>query len=721
LTASNPVIDIDVTDSRLNTAIRSAVASLIPSVTYRIGKAPKAAVICRTATPFPKIRFALVRDNGAPVTNDNGKPAAVEILGDGQQAVISGMHPDTQRPYSYESAMVRGDGGVEMLASAIDRDGLPEISESWVIEKLFPALTSVLGHYALRLEKSGGGGRAGRTNVDQTALLAPSIEVLRECVTRIPNDLDDRGDYIRFLVAVKAASGAHGEDGFEIASEWAARWTGGVNDPAEVRKEWDSLRAPFAVGYDFLASRARAHGFNDAQLEFAAETEAPTSLLRESDLDRFGKKYALVRTLNNAILYTPQTGKPEVMQVAHWRNLTRNETVAGSDGKRVRLSELWLSSPERRLYGHLVFDPSKEPLTEVPSAHGGKDFNLYPGLAVNPSTEGSCDLFLTHIRDVVANGDEVIYRWVINWLASIVQLPQKLPGTALVLRGSQGAGKSFVGEVLERILGSMHVTISDPGALVGRFNSMHEGKLLIQVEEAFFAGDPRNVGRLKNMITAAKVTIERKGIEAYEVGNYARLFITSNVDWVVPAGLGERRFTVLDVSDKWAHNREYHSALRTQMFEEGGCARLVHYLMHEVVIDEKLISRPVATEALRDQQIASLSADRRWLLDILTDGLIPGDDAGTGTTPTDTLYASYEAALRQRGERRASRESLGKFVKKFGITKTRPRNGSERTWLYVFPPLTEVRDRFARDLAMTPEWGDQNDWVSADAIVGSLL
>lgn len=721
LGARHPVIDVDITHPRLNSIIRAVLDDLLNKPLFRVGRAPRAAVICRTAQPFSKIRLAVIQPNGAPSQNDDGKPACVEVLGNGQQAVISGLHPKTDKPYFYERENQRG--GLDLLAAQALTEGFPEISAHWVTETLAPALSAALRPSGYRVGVSGSTAPNARQAVSQEALRAPSIEALRECVDLIPNEIHEREGYIRVLIAIKAAAGDRIEDGLAIALQWADRWTGGTNEPARVEHDYRSLRGPFDLGFDFLTTQARAHGYSDADRDFGviADQPKPKSTATISDVERFNARYAIVRTVSGAILYTPERGPTELIRTSHWRDLTKNEFTTGSDGKRALLSERWLASSERRAYARLVFDPALRPLAPVNGQHGDENFNLYPGLAVAPSPNGACDLFLDHLRTVAANGSEAAYQWVLMWLAALVQQPSRLPGTALVLRGAQGAGKSVVGEVFERLLGPLHVTLSDPGELVGRFNSLHEGKLLIQVEEAFFAGDPRNVGRIKNMITAPKVRIERKGIEPYEISNFARLLITSNEGWVVPAGLGERRFMVLDVNEDRASDRVYHGAMRAQIFENGGAARLLHYLLNEVVIDWDIIGRPLATEALRDQQISSFNADRRWLLDVLMDGAVPGDASGDGTAPADTLYQSYENALRQRGERRTSKEALGKFLRGYGLGRSRRRSGGSRVQFFTFPPLPELRARFARDLALPPDWGDETEWAAADGILGATV
>lgn len=467
-----------------------------------------------------------------------------------------------------------------------------------------------------------------------------------------------------------------------------------------------------------------------AQSEFDVAQSEPTDNGDDAPpsarvaLTAFNQEWALVEDVAGAALHTPPCGPVKIIKLSHARDLCRNRTVVidrGGKPRTVQLFDLWLAWSRRRTYRRLVNDPSLQPRAGVPCPYGGEDYNLWCGFALAPALTGSCNVFLAHLRDVVCREDAEVYRWVLMWLAAMVQRPDRLPGTALVLRGAQGAGKSIVGDIMRTILGdSLAIVVSRPDELTGRFNSLHEGRLLIQVEEAFFAGDKTNVGRLKHMITAHTVRIERKGLEPYELPNFARMLVTSNEAWVVPAGLGERRFMVLDVDSARANDLAYFGALRRQMLEEGGCARLLQYLVHEVVIDWDQIARPLATEALRDQQIASLDPERRWLLDILTDGALPGDDTGEGVAPADALFTQYERFVRDHGGRRASRETLGKLLAPYGVERRRYRTSGERPYCYVFPLLSECRERFARDLAAAPEWDDAAGWGSTPLFSGGV-
>ena len=63
------------------------------------------------------------------------------------------------------------------------------------------------------------------------------------------------------------------------------------------------------------------------------------------------------------------------------------------------------------------------------------------------------------------------------------------------------------------------------------------------------------------------------------VKNHLNLIVASNSEWVVPAGLEERRFFVLDASDKRMQDHSYFSDIVIQM-ENDGLEAMFHDLLN---------------------------------------------------------------------------------------------------------------------------------------------
>jgi hypothetical protein len=96
LTRRDPTLDLDILNEEAARAAEEIVRANHEEhglVLVRIGRPPKRAIPFRTDEPFKKIQVSLI----AP----NGKEEKVEFLGDGQQVVVAGMHPDIGQPYRW--------------------------------------------------------------------------------------------------------------------------------------------------------------------------------------------------------------------------------------------------------------------------------------------------------------------------------------------------------------------------------------------------------------------------------------------------------------------------------------------------------------------------------------------------------------------------------------------------------------------------------------------
>jgi hypothetical protein len=104
--------DCDVFDPAAAAAIQDMVRERFEERGYvpiRFGQAPKFAIPFRTNEPFAKITAKLIAPNG----NTDEK---IELLCDGQQLAIAGIHPATGKPYSWHGGLMPGKIGIENLS-----------------------------------------------------------------------------------------------------------------------------------------------------------------------------------------------------------------------------------------------------------------------------------------------------------------------------------------------------------------------------------------------------------------------------------------------------------------------------------------------------------------------------------------------------------------------------------------------------------------------------
>jgi hypothetical protein len=328
---------------------------------------------------------------------------------------------------------------------------------------------------------------------------------------------------------------------------------------------------------------------------------------------------------------------------AWYANRTLTETKAkktkkgnATEAVETPYSDIWITHDDRRQYEGIVFDP-----------RGGKTraFNMWRGFSVRANRFlGSCDRFLEHLRVNVCGGNEEHFRWLLGWLAHLVQRPWEKPGVAVVLKGAKGVGKSIVGEILRELLKHHTVAVSQPRHLVGNFNSHLARAVLVLVEEAFWAGDRTAEGALKDQITGATIRVERKGFDVEELPSFHRYMITGNAEWIVPATHDDRRYAVFDVGDARQQDHEFFGAMMKEM-REGGYEALMHHLRTFDLGRVDLRTAP-RTEGLAQQKIENLHNVQLWWSDVLTKGELPGAEGDWSEesieVETDELRRSYE-------------------------------------------------------------------------------
>lgn len=302
--------------------------------------------------------------------------------------------------------------------------------------------------------------------------------------------------------------------------------------------------------------------------------------------------------------------------------------------KEMKLFEEWVEHPNSNRYEGVTFSP----MQKVPDGW----MNLFDGWMVKPdnSDDELCKKMLWHIENVICSGNKSDYEYMIGWMAHLIQKPWEKAGVAVVLRSDErGTGKSTMSETfLEVVLGRMTMSINNPEQLLGKFNSFMADKLLLVAEESFFAGDPKAVGILNDLITRKKVTVERKGLDIQEYRSCLRLMFITNGAWAVPASSDERRYFVLNVSASKAKNRAYFGELRDDM-ENGGAEQLLAYLQSYDISDFDVGDAP-HTDALRDQIELSMCPESKFLMEVLQDGEC-GEYHIEGGIPANLIHEKY--------------------------------------------------------------------------------
>ena len=438
---------------------------------------------------------------------------------------------------------------------------------------------------------------------------------------------------------------------------------------------------------------------------------------REIMFSVLNANYAVVKYGSETLVASTVGNVITVMKVHDLHKIFANVRV--QEGRRfVEISGVWFNWLGRRQYmcRGIVFEPGG-PL-HVPDHM----LNLWRGFGIEPR-QGDWSILRNHLLNVVCSGNQMHLEYLIRWMALAVQRPNEPIGVAVALRGAQGAGKGVVARTLGKIFGKHFSHIANGEQITGRFNASLATSCLVFLDEALWAGDRKGEGVLKALITEPRLQLEAKFRDPVMVDNRLRIIVASNNDWFVPAGMGDRRWFVLDVADTFSgtDHRKYWEALYEEI-ENGGAEAMFHDLLQMDLSGFNVRSVP-HTPAKAHQQAHSLRGIEAWVHHILHEGAIGSASWRVNglTVSKERAYECYEYFTKQQRDWRPDvksvwsrkvRELLGPCVQE--TRQKHPwqnmQNKNVRVRAFRFGPLADCRRQFAfRAGAPSMEWEPTNE------------
>lgn len=379
--------------------------------------------------------------------------------------------------------------------------------------------------------------------------------------------------------------------------------------------------------------------------------------------------------------------------------------------KTIPLTKVWQEHPARKTRDGIVCDFTT-------AGDVGNKLNVFRGFPEHSVPAKSCQKFLDFIREVICEGDDYHYRYVIAWLADIVQNPHRKSGVCLVLRSdAEGTGKSFFGKMIAELFGKHAYIANSPKELLGSFNAHMAYCLFCVCNEVLWGGDHATSDALKAKITEDVIGLERKGFDTVQLRNSTRYVLTSNNTLPVAAGEHSRRYFVLDVSTVKKGNKKYFAEIAAEM-HDGGFAALMEMLQaHDLsaeALDEAGIDlwRAPLTKARSAVAYEGAPPVERFVMHAIATGGLDAECGGridfNEERPTRIIKKEFKEAaraftgVRLRGDLDTA---LTKALKNLecGVRadlKMEDHASGRRVPAYDLPPLKVLRE------ALVKKWGE---------------
>ena len=204
--------------------------------------------------------------------------------------------------------------------------------------------------------------------------------------------------------------------------------------------------------------------------------------------------------------------------------------------------------------------------------------------------------------------------YVLNWLAHVVQKPERKTEVCILLYGEQGCGKSTIGEyLLRKIIGLDKMIItSKADKMFGRFVNS-QGKLLAVLNECSGKDTFNICDILKDAITMTTTEQEKKGVDAVAVTDYTNFIFTTNNINSVKIEEGDRRFMPIEINPELKNNNSYFKELYSSLDNE-----LIVRKFYEELMNRDLSKfnpskdRPV-TELMKDMKTMNKNCIKQFI------------------------------------------------------------------------------------------------------------
>jgi hypothetical protein len=451
--------------------------------------------------------------------------------------------------------------------------------------------------------------------------------------------------------------------------------------------------------------------------------------LHSEVLQRIGPRYHHIIQSPNAgkILEEYPNAKNEhkfaVVDFGRIHSLFEDNKIRVNDGQRIKKInplDIWITIPHRQKTLGTLLNPGGS----VPPGY----LNKWNGFAVEPR-KGDCHLWFEHLRDFICRGNRDHYDYLRVWLADIVQNPGRKNGVGIALTGGQGAGKGIFAHEFGKLFSPFYFHLYKKQHLNGDFDSHLAESVVAFFDEGVLRNDDTSRQVLKYITTEEDQFVNEKYIVGYTAPSFLHLIIASNNRKFLPIDEDDRRFFVLEVSNKFAGRNK--ASDRSGNFDpigyelsHGGKEAILYELLHQEIT--RNVKDFPYTDIREEQVEDSEDIIKRWWKDFLFVGIFeermlktPCDDWENGPVEI-VIFQLHEVFLEycKQNFPRAERMGIREFCRELrrfapNLMKGKPetakrdisptnnmgiKNKLETVRVYQIPKLEACRDEARRTI-----------------------
>lgn len=367
--------------------------------------------------------------------------------------------------------------------------------------------------------------------------------------------------------------------------------------------------------------------------------------------------YCYIRDDKNGLMFI----KPEKLELLYNNVKTKAiEPVRNKIAKLLGFTAMWNEDSTQKTRYTFDYYPN-EKLCPANCYNLWKPFPILKYTLINGVDTSKIHSFMTTLL-----GAECV-AYVLKWFAHIIQKPERKTEVCILLYGSQGCGKSTIGEYLMRkIIGLDKMIItSKADKMFGRFVNT-QGKLLAVLNEASGKDTFNICDVLKDAITCSTTEQEKKGIDAITMTDYTNyIFTTNNINSVkVPED--DRRFMPIQINEELKNNVAYFNELYSLLDNEQIMRKFYDELMKTDLTNFNPSRDRIETELMCDMKSMNKNCIKHfinyWREMLCCPSLdLPCHNVMTKTMASMDLYNHFNLFWAKQGRKEESKPNAIKF------------------------------------------------------------
>ena len=336
--------------------------------------------------------------------------------------------------------------------------------------------------------------------------------------------------------------------------------------------------------------------------------------------------------------------------------------------------------------------------------------NLFTGFAYDDvNNVAEVDMWLHsktryNLKKYLCSDNEDFFNYFERYIAHMIQHPTDVSGIMVIFSGAQGTGKDLMVEFISAMIGNhLYLSIGKMSDLFANFNSGHQGKLLIRINEINDKGVQfEKHNELKNILTSKTVRIEPKGIDAYEHEHYSRYIGFTNKRNILQVEETDRRLAMITTDDSMIgnDNKDYFLSIVEEKQNVAMLGSAFNYFS-TLCLDNFNVRVIPKTEYRKSQKINSLSSSFKFVLDIFE-----GNRTNTFKILLKDIYTKYLSWCLSEGiTKHVMKKTFTTDLQTLGLQRERIRVDNKQGFGYSFDHegIEKLFRKFLKDDSFTIE------------------